>query len=147
MNPNLKYIKPSSDLYTQAKRIRIECFFEGMQNAEALINDPFEKEGIHLVLLDNLGKVIGTGRIHTEGSIGIISQMAVQKEHQKVGVGRILLTELIDKCKSLGMDCIELSARETALQFYIKNGFQPIGNRYPSKKTGIIHQKMRLDNL
>jgi len=144
MNIELKYIKLQDELYTQAKKIRIDCFFKGMDNAEELINDPFEKEGIHLVSVNENRSVIGTGRIHMVGSTGIISQMAIKKEHQRTGIGFKILTELICKCKSLEMEKIELSARETALEFYKKSGFITFGNKYPSAKTGIIHQKMNL---
>ena len=142
MDNSIRYIDTENELYAQAKKIRIDCFFENSNNAENLIQDEFEKNGTHLVFLrDN--KVIGTGRIHTIDTVGIISQMAVKKEHQKTGIGTKLLIELITKCKSLGFKKIELSARETALEFYKKNGFETLGNQYPSVKTGIIHQKMR----
>lgn len=40
------------------------------------------------------------------------------------------------------MEIIELNARETAINFYKKMGFEIIGDKYSSQKTGIIHQKM-----
>ena len=68
--------------------------------------------------------------------------MAIKKENQRNGIGRKILIELILKCKKIGDGKIELSARETALEFYSKNGFKAFGNKYPSAKTKIIHQKM-----
>lgn len=140
----LQYINTTDEIYTQAKQIRIACFFEGVDNVEELINDEFETNGIHVVYLDGK-QVVGTGRIHIEESTGVISQMAIKKEHQRSGIGRIILNELILKCKTLGVEKIELSARETALEFYSKVGFKPFGNKYPSIKTGIIHQKMSMN--
>lgn len=141
----LKYINATDELYAQAKQIRIACFFEGMDNVEDLINDKFETNGIHIVYLNEKQQVVGTGRIHIKESTGIISQMAIKKEHQRSGIGRKILNELILKCKTLGVEKIELSSRETALEFYSKVGFQTFGNKYPSIKTGIIHQKMRMN--
>jgi predicted GNAT family N-acyltransferase len=141
----LKYINTTDKLYAQAKQIRIACFFEGMDDVEELINDKFETNAIHIVYLNEKQEVIGTGRIHLEESTGIISQMAIKNEHQRSGIGRIILNELILKCKSLGLTKIELSARETAVEFYSKIGFQAFGNKYPSIKTGIIHQKMSMN--
>ena len=40
------------------------------------------------------------------------------------------------------MNTIKLSARETAIPFYARYGFKSVGEQYPSKKTGIIHQQM-----
>lgn len=145
MHNKLKYINTTDELYTQAKQIRIACFFEGMDNVEELINDKFETNGIHLVYLDEKQQVVGTGRIHIEESTGVISQMAIKKECQRSGIGKEILNELILKCKTLGVEKIELSARETALEFYSKVGFKTFGNRYPSTKTGIIHQKMSMN--
>ena len=145
MHNKLKYINTTDELYTQAKQIRIACFFEGMENVEDLINDKFETNGIHVVYLNEKEQVVGTGRIHIEASTGIISQMAIKKEHQRCGIGKEILNELILKCKTLGVEKIELSARETALEFYSKVGFQTLGNKYPSTKTGIIHQKMSMN--
>jgi len=146
MNTELKYIEITDKLYAQAKQIRIDCFFEGMSNTEELINDQFEKDGIHIVCLNEKQNVIGTGRIHKVESTAIISQMAIAKENQRIGIGKRILSELIIKCHSLGMKEVKLSARETALGFYKKNGFKAFGNKYPSVKTGIMHQDMIFEN-
>lgn len=145
MNSELKYISTTDKLYNQAKQVRIDCFFKGMDNAEDLIKDKFEEIGIHIICLNEKQQVIGTGRLHISESVGIISQMAIKKENQRNGIGKKILKELIKKCKEIGVDKIELSARETALEFYSKNGFKTSGNKYPSAKTGIIHQKMGMD--
>ena len=142
MNSKLKFISTSDKLYSQAKQVRIDCFFKEMDNAEELINDKFEKIGIHIVCLNEKQQVVGTGRIHMEESTGIISQMAIKRKNQRSGIGRKILNELILKCKAIGVVKIELSARETALEFYSKVGFKAFGNKYSSAKTGITHQKM-----
>jgi len=61
--------------------------------------------------------------------------------HIKV-IGSEILDELLVKCQHIGLEIIELSARETAINFYKKKGFKVTGEKYPSHKTGIIHQKM-----
>jgi predicted GNAT family N-acyltransferase len=113
-----------------------------MKDAEQLINDIYEKDGYHLVCIGENGAVIGTGRLNIETSKGIISQMAIKPKYQKLGIGRKILTHLLQKCKELEVGTIELNARETAIDFYNKMSFEIIGDKYPSKKTGIIHQKM-----
>ncbi len=115
-----------------------------MPNSSDLINDAFEADGIHLVCLVN-DVVIGTGRLNIENNTGIISQMAIKTSFQKQGVGAKLLEELINHCKAKKLNKIELSARETALAFYEKFNFKEVGEKYPSKKTGIIHQQMVLN--
>jgi len=86
--------------------------------------------------------VLGTGRLNVENSKGIISQMAVKSTHQNLGIGTKMLDELLVKCQDMGLEMTELSARETAIKFYKKKGFKVRGEKYASRKTGIIHQKM-----
>ena len=142
MKLKLKYINRGNYLYEKAVGIRIACFFEGMVNGDNLIDDEYEENGYHLICLNEDGKVLGTGRLNIENSKGIISQMAVDPTNQNKGVGRFVLLEFLQKCKEHKLSVIELSARETAIEFYKKFGFKIIGEKYPSKKTGIMHQRM-----
>ncbi|WMN11692.1 GNAT family N-acetyltransferase [Marivirga salinae] len=137
-----KYIDIKNELYSKAKEIRIRCFFNGMKNADDLINDKYEKNGHHLICIGESKEVLGTGRLNVENTNGIISQMAIKPKHQKLGIGKEILNHLLLKCENMGLDAIELNARETAINFYIKMGFETSGDKYPSQKTGIIHQKM-----
>ncbi|KXX66589.1 GNAT family N-acetyltransferase [Flammeovirga sp. SJP92] len=141
---NVKYITSEHTLYQEAKAIRIQCFFEGLENAEQLIHDQFEKEGFHLIYLNEENQVLGTGRLNIEVDTGIISQMAIAPEHQGKGIGGIILDQLIIKSKSMNITQIRLSARLTAQSFYQKRNFQQVGEVYPSKKTGIMHVNMIL---
>ena len=134
----------NTPFYKQALDIRIECFFKGFENALELINDDFEKEAIHLICIEKENKVVGTGRLHFEEYKGIISQMAIAPQNQKQGIGKMILNGLIEICHEKEIKKIELSARETALDFYKKFGFTAFNEKYPSKKTGIIHQNMFL---
>lgn len=139
----LKYITVNSSLYDEAVLIRKNLFFDGMKNNLDLINDEFESKGIHLICLND-DEVIGTGRLNVENEISIISQMAIKTTYQKQGVGAKILNELIKLSKENKILKIQLSARETAINFYEKYNFIAFGDKYPSKKTGIIHQKMEL---
>ncbi|MBD0401766.1 GNAT family N-acetyltransferase [Flammeovirga sp. EKP202] len=142
---NLRYINNTQQtFYNEAKKIRVKCFFEGLENADYFINDPFEQDGFHLVCLNDQEKVIGTGRLNIVDKMGVISQMAIAPENQNQGIGKIILNELIEKGKLLDVDQIKLSARLTAQSFYVKKGFEPLGHVYPSQKTGIMHIDMIL---
>lgn len=132
-----------SSFYKEAVAIRKELFFKGMKNSTSLIDDDFEKDGIHLVCLCN-NKVIGTGRMNIVNNTSIVSQMAIHSTYQKKGIGAKILKEFIKKSKEKEVSKIKLSARETAISFYEKFNFKGVGNKYPSKKTGIIHQQMEL---
>ncbi|MFI1745144.1 GNAT family N-acetyltransferase [Thalassobellus sediminis] len=138
-----KYIGINDSLYEETVELRENAFFKGMPNTIDLINDNFELKGIHLVCLKK-EEVIGTGRLNIENGISIISQMAIKPNYQKEGIGAKILNELVRYSKEKGIFEIKLSARETAIAFYEKFNFVAFGNKYPSKKTGIIHQQMEL---
>lgn len=139
----LEFINNKSPFYKDAVAIRTALFFDNMGNSSDLINDAFESDAIHVVCLQDK-EVVGTGRLHFENEVSVISQMAIKTSCQKQGIGTAILIELIKYCKEKELFAVKLSARETALDFYRKFGFVAIGDKYPSKKTGVIHQKMVL---
>lgn len=140
-----QFIKHNEDdnYYYSAVQLRIEQFFKGHPNPTDLINDQFEKTGTHLICLLN-DSVIGTGRLNIENHQGIISQMAIDSQYQNKGIGKTILEQLINQCKEHNVNEIVLNARETAINFYKKYGFKITSEKFPSKKTGIIHQSMSL---
>jgi predicted GNAT family N-acyltransferase len=143
LKKEFKYIDTNHVLYEKAVALRIEAFFDGLDNPLALINDEFESKGIHLICLTD-NNVIGTGRLNFIENESVISQMAIDIDYQRNAVGSEILKKLIAYCKKNKVSKINLSARESALDFYKKYSFLPVGEKYPSKKTTIIHQKMEL---
>lgn len=137
--------KLGSKIYLEGVQLRRLLFFQGFENWETLINDALEQNSMHLVALKN-NTVIGTGRITFQENQAIISQMTVHPEVQKTGVGSKILIALMEIAKQQKASLIKLSARETATSFYQKHQFQPVGETYPSTKTGVIHQQMILEN-
>ena len=142
-NFELKYVNIDSSYYREAVTIREELFFKNIENRLDLIQDKFESTGIHLVCLKD-NEVIGTGRLNIENNTGVISQMAIKPEYHKLGVGARILIELVNYSKKNELFKVKLGARETALTFYKKFNFVIVGERYPSKKTGVIHHQMEL---
>ncbi len=139
----LKLIHINSSEYKTAVALRIAAFFKDMPNAEALINDAYEAQAEHIVCLEN-DIVIGTGRLHVANGEGVISQMAVAVSHKNKGVGTCILKKCMAICKAKGITTVTLAARCTALAFYKRFNFEVVGEVYPSKKTGILHQNMIL---
>ena len=70
-----------------------------------------------------------------------LRQMAVAKSFQGKGVGKKLVLDVEVLLKEIGVKIIELSARETAILFYEKLGYEVAGNSYIEQ--GIEHIKMQ----
>ena len=141
-----KYIDIESVYYDEAVTLRKRLFFNKMKNSNELINDDYELKGIHLICLYK-NEVVGTGRLNIENKTSIVSQMAIKKACQNKGIGAEILRKLITYSEEKKVNKVELNARETAIPFYQKYDFKTFGNKYPSKKTQIIHQKMVLNIL
>ena len=136
-----KFVAVGSVQHKNGLLVREALFFKDYSNAQELLFDDFEENSLHLVAVAN-NKVIGTGRLTVINDLGIISQMTVLPMFQKQNVGKQILNLLINKSISLKCSSVELSARVTALEFYKKYNFIAKGEIYPSKKTGVLHQKM-----
>jgi predicted GNAT family N-acyltransferase len=68
-------------------------------------------------------------------------QVAVDPHTQGTGVGRILVEASEAKARELGYAEIELNARETAVPFYLKLGYEVVGETFG--EVGLPHKKMR----
>jgi predicted GNAT family N-acyltransferase len=68
-------------------------------------------------------------------------QVAVAESHQNRGLGRLLVAASETWAKELGVAEIELHARETAVPFYERLGYQAEGETFT--EVGIPHRFMR----
>jgi predicted GNAT family N-acyltransferase len=82
---------------------------------------------------------IGTGRLLPDGHIG---RMAVLKSWRGRGVGRDMLTTLLQLARQSGFAEAVLHAQTHAINFYIKQGFTAEGPVFI--EAGIAHRVMRL---
>ncbi|MEJ2593392.1 MAG: GNAT family N-acetyltransferase [Candidatus Thiodiazotropha sp.] len=93
----------------------------------------------HLLALDSRQRPIGTARLLGTGQIG---RMAVLPQWRGRGVGRALLSQLLQRAVSVGQRKLFLHAQIDAEQFYAKAGFEPVGRVFD--EAGILHRKMVL---
>jgi len=119
--------------------IRKAVFVIEQSIPEEIEMDDLDDEAQHvLAFLDD--DAIGTGRIAVDGRIGRIGRMAVLREYRRRGVGRKILSELVEIGRVLGSDRLCLSAQCQAIPFYERMGFVAEGLIY--KEAGIDHQWM-----
>ena len=65
--------------------------------------------------------------------------MAVATSHQKSGLGKLLLDSGITHAKTLNAKYVWAKARDSALQFYLRNDFVLIGDGFIEGVTQIPH--------
>ena len=65
--------------------------------------------------------------------------MATVAARRGEGFGTRLLTAGIERCRSEGAALVWARARDTALPFYVRHGFTPVGLGYVDLTTGLPH--------
>jgi len=116
--------------------IRYEVFVDEQKVPEELEIDGFDGEAKHaLAFVD--GVPIGTGRILNDGHIG---RVAVLKNYRGLGIGKLIMKELIKWAQDMSLEKVWLSSQWHAHSFYLDFGFVCVDEIY--KEAGIDHIKM-----
>ena len=94
--------------------------------------DEGDKSSIHRMIIDESnGKAVAVGRLQFNTSEEAqIRYMAVSDNYQLKGYGNIIVKTLEDIALNKGIRNIILQARENALKFYWKNGYEIIEKSY-----------------
>ena len=116
--------------------IRNEVFVNEQNVPKELEIDGLDIEAKHvLAFVDEVP--IGTGRILSDGHIG---RVAVLKDYRGLGIGKLIMKELIKWAQDMSLEKIWLSSQWHAHSFYLDFGFVCVDEIY--KEAGIDHIKM-----
>ena len=116
--------------------IRYEVFVEEQNVPEELEIDGLDNEAKHVLAFVNEVPV-GTGRILSDGHIG---RVAVLEKHRGLGIGKLIMKELIKCAQDMRLEKVWLSSQWHAHSFYLDLGFVCVGEIY--EEAGINHIKM-----
>lgn len=90
--------------------------------------DADDNSSTHAAIFDPELGCIACGRLHRlSETLAQIRYMAVHPEWQGKGVGALVMQYLEYQAKVQGFNLITLNARESAVGFYLKNGYQVMG--------------------
>jgi len=99
--------------------------------------DELESDSSHVMAVYNQ-KVIGVGRIHKiDDKNSQIRYMAIDSNFRRLGIGNLILSELIRIARLEKQKYIILHSREKAVKFYKKNNFILI------KKSHLLYDKIQ----
>ena len=103
--------------------------------------DEHEEQATHRMIVDEHHQVLAVGRLHQLDAVsGQIRYMAVSEAHQGQQLGRRLLRALEQQAYQAGYRQLQLNARESAVGFYRKLGYQE-RSEAPTQ-FGIGHKRM-----
>lgn len=87
-----------------------------------------------VVIDSSSGKAIGMGRIISDGvSDAYIQDLVVMPEYRGQGIGKKLVSALLERCLSKGLLWVGLIAEPDQDEFYSSLGFKPMKNYIPMK--------------
>ena len=117
--------------------IRRSVFIEEQQVPEALEWDGQDAVCQHVLVTDDRGHPVGTGRMKVDGHIG---RMAVLQEYRGQGIGSAILAALLDLARQQKCHRVYLHAQVEAISFYEKQGFTVNSEEFMD--AGILHRSM-----
>jgi len=118
----------TADEFQQYYELRWKILREPWRQPRGSERDELERSSRHIMVVDNHRAVIAVGRLQLNSiREAQIRYMAVAVEQQRKGVGTRLLVALEQRAIDLGAACIVIDARESALRFYRKHGYEPQG--------------------
>ena len=114
--------------FAQYYQLRWQILRKPWQQALGSEQDEHERHAIHRMIVDENDKVLAVGRLEkVAAQQGQIRYMAVNEQMQGQGLGQQIIIELESLVSKLGITEIFLNAREQAMDFYQKLGYQNQG--------------------
>jgi predicted GNAT family N-acyltransferase len=124
-----------------ALALRHEVFCGEQGVPEHLERDEHDASAVHLVALDEAGRVVATCRLVAEGERWRLGRMAVAASHRGRGVGAALLEAAHREAAASGAREMELHAQLAVRSFYARAGYLAEGEEF--EEAGIAHVVMR----
>ncbi|GBL32167.1 putative acetyltransferase SAR1027 [Methylophilaceae bacterium] len=143
MKNNLKVeIVKWIDGHTQLKNIREKVFIQEQKVTPELEWDGMDEKAIHFLVFKD-EEAIGCARAIVIKSQMQLGRMAVLKEYRGQGAGSTLIEKAIVTAKLKQLSSIQISAQCNAINFYVKFGFEVMGDTYLDAE--ILHRDMTLE--
>jgi N-acetylglutamate synthase-like GNAT family acetyltransferase len=109
----------------------------------ASARDELEDVAEHAMICDDQGLAIAVGRLHCNSADEAqIRSMAVTPAHRGRGLGRLIVEYLEQAARERGVKTVMLNAREGAVGFYDKLGYEAVSPG-PTLFGVIPHVKMQ----
>ncbi len=121
--------------------LREAVFINEQGIPEDLEWDDIDQNARHIVIMLK-NKVIGCARLIVLNQVLYLQRMAITKIFRNLGLGSRLINHSIVIAREKKLVEIKISAQVTAMLFYQKKGFKPLGQIY--MEAGIPHQEMSL---
>lgn len=132
----------SSDDVSDVMDIRRRVFVDEQGYSPEVEVDEHDKMSIYALVYDEADRPAGTGRMYLADDQFKIGRVCVLKHARGQGLGDLVMRMLLYRALEMDVNEVYLSAQLPAIGFYLRFGFQPIGEIY--LEEDVPHQKMRV---
>jgi len=117
----------TADELAQYYQLRWQILRKPWGQSQGSEQDECEQQAIHKMVINEKGDVLAVGRLEKVDKYqGKIRFMAVSEIAQGQGLGQQIIKALEQQASQLGMNEINLNARESAIGFYQKLGYKKV---------------------
>jgi len=146
-----RIITPESDAQWDAYlECRYQCLYAPYELPHTCttseLDSPRLRDGVlHRSVIDDSGRVMACGRLdiqleHPAGPSAQLRYFGVAPESRGTGVGQMLVRHLEDEARRAGCRRLWMEARVAALNFYMRQGYEDIGDG--PLKWGLIPHRL-----
>jgi predicted GNAT family N-acyltransferase len=130
------------DEFAAIVELRRRVFRDEQNIVESDVIDSEDRNSYQAMAVISDG-LIGTGRLTPATAIRPhphIAWVATLPDYRGIGIGSYVMRSLLEVAEERRMRSVTLSAQTHALEFYVRLGFEPYGDRFLVR--GIEHQMM-----
>ncbi len=129
--------------------LRWRILRDSRPGATVVFAEDSRPDAFHLAVRDAGGIVVAVASFSTEAtphrpgrSAVRLRGMAVDGPAQHHGLGRLLVTTVVDRLQRDGVEVLWCNARDSAAGFYARLGFDVVGDGFVLPESGIAHHVM-----
>ncbi|PRY09880.1 acetyltransferase (GNAT) family protein [Pontibacter ummariensis] len=139
----MKIITPATaEDFNKYYRLRYETLRQPWGQPEGSEKVEDDETAVHAMLVNDAGEAIGICRLHLNTpEEGQLRFMGIRQDQQGKALGNLLMEHLEAKAREMGANRMMLHAREYAVNFYRRNGYEVEEESYLLFGT-IQHYKM-----
>ena len=133
--------EPDTGALERAAALRHRVFVLEQGVDPVIERDGRDNDALHVVVSDQDGEVVGTGRLMVQGTYAKVQRVAVDATRRGEGIGRAVMEGLNQHAKRQGIGELRLSSPADAVAFYERLGYRSEGEPY--LEAGIWHLAMK----